>query len=246
MEEPSAKINVLLQSYISQLKLEGFALAADMIYVTQSAGRLLRALFEIALKRGWASLAEKALDMCKMVDKRCWRSTSPLRQFRGAIPEDVLRKLERRDIAFERLYDLNPHELGELVRVPSMGKLLHRAIHQLPKLDLQAHVQPISRSTLRVQLTITPDFQYDEKVHGVAETFWVLVEDVDQESVLFHDMFMLKSRFSEDAHTMDFMVPLFDPLPPNYYVKIISDRWLHSAATLPVSFKVRSWHFSVL
>jgi pre-mRNA-splicing helicase BRR2 len=39
VEEPAAKINVLLQAYISQLKLEGFALVADMVYVQQSAGR---------------------------------------------------------------------------------------------------------------------------------------------------------------------------------------------------------------
>ena len=39
VEEPAAKINVLLQAYISQLKLEGFALVADMVYVHQSAGR---------------------------------------------------------------------------------------------------------------------------------------------------------------------------------------------------------------
>lgn len=30
-----SQINVLLQAYISQLKLEGFALMADMVYVTQ-------------------------------------------------------------------------------------------------------------------------------------------------------------------------------------------------------------------
>ena len=47
MEEPSAKVNVLLQAYISQLKLEGFALMADMLHVTQSAERLMRAIFEI-------------------------------------------------------------------------------------------------------------------------------------------------------------------------------------------------------
>ena len=35
MEEPSAKINVLLQSYISRLKLDGFALVADMVFITQ-------------------------------------------------------------------------------------------------------------------------------------------------------------------------------------------------------------------
>lgn len=52
IEEPSAKVNVLLQAYISRLKLDGFALMADMVYVTQSAARLMRAIFEMALKRG--------------------------------------------------------------------------------------------------------------------------------------------------------------------------------------------------
>jgi len=36
IEESSAKINALLQAYISQLRLEGFALMSDMVYITQS------------------------------------------------------------------------------------------------------------------------------------------------------------------------------------------------------------------
>ena len=64
------QVNVLLQAYISQLKLEGFALMVDMVFITQSAGRLVRALFEIVLYRGWAQLADKALALCKMVNKR--------------------------------------------------------------------------------------------------------------------------------------------------------------------------------
>ena len=83
MEEPSAKVNVLLQAFISKLKLEGFALVSDLVYVQQSAARIFRALFEIALKRGWAALAEKILNVCKMVEMRMWLSQSPLRQFKG-------------------------------------------------------------------------------------------------------------------------------------------------------------------
>jgi len=67
---PCLQVNVLLQAYISQLKLEGFALVSDMVFVTQSAGRLMRAIFEIVLCRGWAQLADKALALCKMIDKR--------------------------------------------------------------------------------------------------------------------------------------------------------------------------------
>ncbi|KAG0472875.1 hypothetical protein HPP92_014732 [Vanilla planifolia] len=79
LEEPSAKINVLLQAYISQLKLEGLSLMSDMVFIRQSVGRLLLALFEIFLKRGWARLAEKALNLCKMVDKRMWSVQTPLK-----------------------------------------------------------------------------------------------------------------------------------------------------------------------
>lgn len=35
LEEPSAKINVLLQAYISRLKLEGLSLMSDMVFITQ-------------------------------------------------------------------------------------------------------------------------------------------------------------------------------------------------------------------
>ncbi|MCI24227.1 U5 small nuclear ribonucleoprotein 200 kDa helicase-like, partial [Trifolium medium] len=66
----------------------------------KSAGRLLRALFEIVLKRGWAQLAEKALNLSKMVNKRMWSAQTPLRQFNG-IPNDILTKLEKKDLAWE-------------------------------------------------------------------------------------------------------------------------------------------------
>ena len=32
-------------------------------------------------------------------------------------------------------------------------------------------------------------------------------------------------------------MPLFDPLPPQYFIKVISDRWLQAEHVIPVSFK---------
>uniref|UniRef100_A0A8C2ED85 Activating signal cointegrator 1 complex subunit 3 n=1 Tax=Cyprinus carpio TaxID=7962 RepID=A0A8C2ED85_CYPCA len=236
IEEPSAKINVLLQAYISQLKLEGFALMADMVYVTQSAGRLMRAIFEIVLSRGWAQLTDKTLNLCKMIDKRMWQSMSPLRQFRK-LPEEVIKKIEKKNFPFERLYDLNHNEIGELIRMPKMGKTIHKYVHQFPKLDLAVHLQPITRSTLKVELTITPDFQWDDKIHGSSEAFWILVEDVDSEVVLHHEYFLLKAKYAQDEHLVTFFVPVFEPLPPQYFIRIASDRWLSCETQLPVSFR---------
>ncbi|EPQ30981.1 uncharacterized protein PFL1_01170 [Pseudozyma flocculosa PF-1] len=236
MDDPAAKVNVLLQTWISQLKLDGYVLAADMVYVTQSAGRILRAIFEICLKRGYAKLSHLALDLCKMVEGRQWGSMTPLRQFKG-VPADLVRRLERKEYPWNRLRDLEPNEIGELIGIPKAGRLVHRLVHQFPRLELQAFFQPLTRSLLHVQLTITPDFQWDERVHGGAQKFWILVEDVDGEVVLFHDQFLLLRRYAEDEHTVTFTIPMTEPVPPNYYISVVSDRWLQSEVRLPISFK---------
>eukprot|EP00602_Paraphysomonas_sp_CaronLab_P009686 CAMPEP_0185022718 /NCGR_PEP_ID=MMETSP1103-20130426/5423_1 /TAXON_ID=36769 /ORGANISM="Paraphysomonas bandaiensis, Strain Caron Lab Isolate" /LENGTH=2181 /DNA_ID=CAMNT_0027554929 /DNA_START=20 /DNA_END=6565 /DNA_ORIENTATION=+ len=237
VEEPAAKVNVLLQSYVSRLRLEGFALVADMTYIQQSACRLMRCLFEVALKRGWASLANKTLAICKMVERRTWGSQSPLRQF-GAIPEVIIRKLEKNsDINWERYYDLKPQDLGEMVKIPKMGKTLHKYVHMFPKLELSAHFQPITRSLLMVDLTITPDFQFDTSVHDYSQLFWVIVEDVNGERILHHEAFILRKNYASEEHHISFSVTLSDPLPPQYFIRVVSDRWMHAETILPVSFR---------
>ncbi|KAF8491330.1 Sec63-domain-containing protein [Russula emetica] len=236
VEEPAAKINVLLQAYVSQLKLEGFALVADMVFVQQSAGRILRAIYEICLKRGWAVPTRAALDMCKMVEKRMWSSMTALRQFKG-VPSEIIRKAEGKQFPWYRYFDLNPPEIGELLGIPNAGRLVHRLVHNFPKLQLQAQVQPITRTLLRIDLSIIPDFRWDEKIHGTAETFVIMVEDVDGEIILFSDSFVLRQRYAEDEHNVTITVPMFEPVPPNYYINVIADRWLHAETRLPISFK---------
>lgn len=106
--------------------------------------------------------------------------------------------------------------------------------------SIQAQVQPITRSLLRIDLTITPDFRWDEKIHGNTESFWIIVEDVDGEIILFHDQFVLRQRYAEskdNEHYVALTVPMLEPVPPNYYVSVISDKWLHSETRLPISFK---------
>jgi pre-mRNA-splicing helicase BRR2 len=236
IDEPTAKINILLQAFISQLKLEGFALIADMVYVTQSAGRILRAIFEMCLKRGWAQSSYKALDLCKMVDKHMWLSLNPLRQIKD-FPMDVIKKLERKEFPWDRYFDLSAQELGELANMAKSGPMIHKYVHHFPRLQLQAHVQPITRSLLRIELTITPDFEFDDQVSPNTESFWVLVEDGDSEMILYNETFQLKKKYSTEDHYLTFTVPMLEPLPPNYFVTVVSDRWLHCTARLPISFK---------
>jgi pre-mRNA-splicing helicase BRR2 len=239
IDEPHAKINVLLQAYISRLRLDGLALMADLVYVTQSAGRIIRALFEICLKKGWSAVAKTALDLCKMAEKRMWPTMSPLRQFPHC-PRDILQKAERIDVPWASYFDLDPPRMGELLGMPKSGRVVCDLVSKFPRLEVQAQVQPITRSMLRVELTITPNFVWDDAIHGNAQDFWILVEDCDGEEILFHDRFLLRREFAQaemNEHLVEFTVPITEPMPPNYFISLVSDRWMHSETKIAVSFQ---------
>ena len=81
IENVNGKVNILLQAYVSQLPIKSFSLVSDMNYITQNAGRLFRAIFEIAIKKNLASMSFKLLTLCKAVEQRLWWTTrTPLRQ----------------------------------------------------------------------------------------------------------------------------------------------------------------------
>lgn len=240
IDDPAAKVNILLQCYISRLPLEGYVMGVDMTYVHQSGGRIMRAIFEIALRRGWAELARTALNFSKMIHHRQWSSLSPLRQFSsaGGVSEEVIRRLERKDLPWDRYYDLSPSDIGELVKSARLGRPIHRLIHSLPHLEITSIVSPITRSLLRVQLTIHPDFIYDaDNIHGPTEPFWIFVEDTNGERILHVEYFVLRASHAEEEHTLTFTLPLTDPLPPQYFLRVVSDRWLASESTVPLSFR---------
>ena len=239
IDEPQCKINVLLQAYVSRLKLEGLALMADMVYVTQSAGRILRAMFEIALRKGWSGVAKDALDLCKMAEKRMWPTMTPLRQF----PEcgsDIIKKAERIDVPWSSYFDLDPPRMGELLGMQRQGRQVCAMVAKFPRLEISAQVQPVTRSMLRVELTLTPKFEWDDNLHGRAENWWILVEDCDGEDILFYDQFLLRKEYAVaemNEHLVEFTVSITEPMPPNYFITVLSDRWMHAESKLALSFQ---------
>jgi pre-mRNA-splicing helicase BRR2 len=235
--EAASKVNVLLQAYISRLRLEGFTLMSDMVYVVQSAGRIMRALFELCLRRGWAQLTYSALNFSMMIEHRTWSVMSPLRQFNLLSEVEILKLEKKEGLFWEHYFDLSPQQLGDLVKSQKTGERLHRLVHTFPRLTVVPYIQPISRACLRVELSITKNFDWDSRVHGRTQTFWVFVEDVDSEVLLHYEQFVLKEKYAELDHSLVFTVPLFEPLPPQYFIRVLSDRWLHSETVKPISFK---------
>ena len=124
-DDPRTKINVLLQAHISKMRLDGYALKSDMVYVTQSASRIMRGLFEVFLKRGWSNVAENCLKVCKMIDKQQWSCMTPLRQF-ASLPEKIFRRIENQEhLTWEHFFNMTVQQVGNIIRYEKLGKTVH-------------------------------------------------------------------------------------------------------------------------
>ncbi|CEP21995.1 unnamed protein product [Cyberlindnera jadinii] len=234
IHDPRTKANVLLQSYIARLSLEGFALNADMVYITQSAGRLLRAIYEIALHKKWSGLTTIALDLCKMVEKRLWLSNTPFRQFPDC-PKKIIKNTESSNLPWSEYFNLtDPSEMAQAIRDEGLARNALDMIRKFPKVQLKCSIQTITPSLLRVELDILPEWTWDVRLHHGSEQFLLLVEDTNGEKILFSDTFLVKRSYINREHLLDFTIPISTPVPPNYFVTLISERWLHCEYKVPI------------
>ncbi|KAL4525728.1 hypothetical protein Ndes2526B_g09336 [Nannochloris sp. 'desiccata'] len=237
-ENKHGKANILLQAYISRTRMDSFSLIADSNYVAQNAPRLARALFEICLRFGWSSAAELCLTVSKCFEHRLWPDQHPLWQFDSVLKYELIRKLEERHFDLEQLRDMSPSDIGAALRHPAAGPQIAAAVSAFPTLGIEANLHPITRTVLRIQLALVPEFSWRDNIHGAALRWLVWVEDSENEKIYHSEMWTLtKKMWKEGAQKISFAVPISEPLPPQYYIRAVSDSWLGSEALLAVSFK---------
>ena len=76
-----------------------------------------------------------------------------------------------------------------------MGKTVKHCVNQFPSLSIVSNIQPVTRSVLRVRLTITAEFEWNDKVHGgTSEPWWIWVEDPDNDHIYHHEYFLLLKK----------------------------------------------------
>ena len=232
-----AKTNILLQSYISRARIEDFALVSDSNYVAQNAGRICRALFMIALNRGWGYQCLVLLSMCKAIEKRIWPFEHPFHQF--DLPLPVLRNLDEKTPStnIDSLREMDPAEIGSLVHNQKMGTTISRLLDNFPTMSVEAEIAPLNRDVLRMRLYLYPEFKWNDKHHGTSESYWIWVENSDTSEIYHHEYFIISRKKMHDSHELDFTIPLADPLPSQIYVRVVSDRWLGAETVHPVSFQ---------
>eukprot|EP00947_MAST-08B_sp_MAST-8B-sp1_P000678 g678.t1 len=241
VENASGKCNLLIQAYIGQARPRGFTLISDTAYVAQNAGRVARGLFEISLKRGWSHVAGRFLGISKAIDRRVWWTQHPLRQFSTVLPREIMMKLEgaRKPPSLATLRDMSAREIGQLIRNTRMGDKVKHVVAQFPRMEVEVVVKPITRGILQVNVTLVPDFVWSNQHHGNVEPWWVWMEDGSNETIYHSEYFLLERKQHQAGEPIElaFTCPVFDPLPSQYHLRVVSDRWVGAETVHAVSFQ---------
>ena len=117
------------------------------------------------------------------------------------------------------------------IRNINQGPRVLELAKSIPRVSLAASLQPITSSILRICLTVRADFE--RRSYNEAEPFWIWVEDENCEWIFHSERLMLTKRLSKT--TLEFAVPVFDPIPAQYYVRAVPERWHGGETVLALS-----------
>ena len=82
---------------------------------------------------------------------------------------------------------------------PALGSKLASCLGQVPRLDVEVSVHPITRGLLQLRVSLWAGFEWSARVHGASEPWHVWVEDAEQERLkpknqFFFSLFSLDTR----------------------------------------------------
>mmetsp|Transcript_17985 Transcript_17985/g.30596 ORF Transcript_17985/g.30596 Transcript_17985/m.30596 type:complete len:2161 (-) Transcript_17985:3045-9527(-) len=189
----------------------------------------------------------------------------PLRQFSPRLLQpDTIQRLEERGEScnLERLIEMSASEVGHIIRQNAkIGDKILRCCRRIPYLEVEVRLQPLTRTILRVSVDIYPEFEWHDKFHGNVQSFWIWVEDQKSEWIYHSERIMLRKQdykkaleqqgkeketaktnqhpallaASTDIVRREFAIPVFEPLPPQYFLRICSDSWLGAESVVPLT-----------
>ena len=229
-------MNILLQAFISRVSPEDFALVSDMAYVAQNAGRIIRALLEIAISRKWAGVACVLMSLSKAIEKRVWPFDHPFAQVGDTLKMDVMRGLRRwaDDYAIYDLAQMNAQEIGQLIHMnEGHGAAVLRLAKEFPTLGITFELRPLTPDLLRVSTHVQRLFTWGPKRKESVEPFWIWIEDAEGGEIL--QMTSVLFRQSTENVDIDFVVRMNSLTKTlGLTLRYMSDRWIGAEDEIPI------------
>ena len=129
---------------------------------------------------------------------------------------------------------MQANEVEQLCKSKKSGNRIQNFVSMLPILDVTCQVHPVTTSVLRFEVKIVATFKWIKRWHGGAQSFWLFVEDPDANRIYHQELVTVSFRNYRDPIMLDTPIPIFDSLPPQYSIRMVSDSWVAVEQVLPV------------
>ncbi len=202
----------------------------------QNGSRIMRALLEVALSKKWAHVSAVLMSLSKAVERRIWPFENPMKQFQLHL--EVLHNLQRwaDDLAPTELASKTAAELGHFIHMNERhGAALLNAAKQFPSAKIAHVLRPLTPDLLKILIQITPAFDWNSKVHGFSEPFWIWVEDHTGALILQYSH--LQFRQDDTSLSVDFVLGIKDQVPPSVTLRFLSDTWIGAEEEIYISLE---------
>lgn len=161
----------------------------------------------------------------KAIEKRMWPFENPMKQFQ--LSGELLHNLGEYadELSPAELASMNAEDLGRLIHLNTKhGAALLAAARQFPSASVTYKLRPLSSELLRIDVQVIRMFEWNAKLHGNLEPFWLWVEDHVGENIL--QWAHLQFKPGTTVLDMEFIVQVRSPPPPSLTIRLLSDRWL--------------------
>lgn len=242
---PLAKINILLQCFISRKSLEGLPLMSEIGYVKDSAQRILRGLYEICVQKEYGQTTQQFLELYLMVLHQQWSVESPIRQVAHRIlsfkdVQMIIPTMERMQVSWEEMRFWSVEDWEEKLNDDRRARAAVEAVQAVPHYVLEASVRPLTRAMMYVDVDVTPDFIFSPDVHQpphCVRELLLLIEHSNgrilHTETLFLPLACVEGRWTYSCPPV--VVPITEPKPTHWMVRCVSPYWLYATSFTSVS-----------
>jgi replicative superfamily II helicase len=236
--ESAFKANILLQSLMQNIRIFNFTLLADTIFVGKTSRRISRGLFEIMIKKRWASMTSYCFNIYQIIQNKFTDNQISLNLFKT----DPSKNKFIQNIKEEKIIDSKNFKHSDKERSPNSLNskntifFLKKIINSSPKIDLSIHLKPITRNTIKLCIMLKINYFCPEQKFNSKIGCWIFLEDqICDTLIAFHYCSFQKFQIGQKLF-INFLIPIFDnPISPYYNLKIKSEQNYKLNLEIPIN-----------
>lgn len=217
------KINVLIQSFVGNIRIFNLPLLADSIFIAKKFSRILKAIFHLGLIKRWCFFSSLCFDFFKAFLNQEWPSNISF-GFSSKIffEKNILKTLPKGKIGSNLIDSLNFKNYKNIYNFEKSNSLKKKMKGKIKINQTKVNIKPLTRNTIKISIALRFKEQNSD-IPIKKKGYWVFIEDQITDTLICHRFFFLEPQKIKKNLILHFFLPFFsNPFPPFFNLKIKS------------------------